>query len=115
MHSRRGFLLRAASIGGGLAVGLPTRANPGADILTSPDGEYVNHLTLEAQRATDRGLAFLANTQNRDGSFGDSPLFHGNLAVTSLAALAFMAGGHLPGRGPYGSNVLRALQFVLGK
>jgi len=114
MHSRRGFLLRAASIGGGLAVGLPTRANPGADVV-APDAEYVNHVTLETQRATDRGLAFLANTQNRDGSFGETQTFRGNLAITSLGALALMAGGHLPGRGPYGTNVLRALQFVLGK
>jgi prenyltransferase beta subunit len=115
MQSRRGFLLRTASLGAGLSVGLPTRANPGADVLAPAESEYVNHLTAEAQRAIDRGLAFLANTQNRDGSFGDSQLFHGNLAVTSLAGLAMMAGGHLPGRGAYGNNVFRALQFVLSK
>jgi Prenyltransferase and squalene oxidase repeat len=115
MHSRRRFLLRTASLGAGLAVGLPTRANPGADRGFDPAGEYVNHLTPEALRAVERGLAFLANTQNRDGSFGDSPLYHGNLAVTSLAALALMAGGHVPGRGAYGNSVLRAVQFVLGK
>jgi Prenyltransferase and squalene oxidase repeat len=115
MQSRRRFLLRTASLGAGLAAGLPGRANPGADVLPDAEAEYVNHLTSEAQRATERGLAFLANTQNRDGSFGDSPTYHGNLAVTSLAGLAFMAGGHVPGRGPYGNNVLRTLQFVLGK
>jgi hypothetical protein len=114
MQSRRGFLLRTASLGAGLAAGLPTRANPDAD-LPSPEGEYINHLTMDAQRAIDRGLAFLANTQNRDGSFGDSQHYHGNLAVTSLAGLAFMAGGHQPGRGVYGNSVLRALQFVLSK
>jgi prenyltransferase beta subunit len=115
MESRRGFLLRAASLGAGVAVGLPTRANPGADVLAAPEVEYVNHLTPEAQRATERGLAFLAKTQNSDGSFGDSPLFQGNIAVTSLGALAMMAGGHQPGRGAYGNQVLRALQFVLSK
>ncbi|HKB06425.1 MAG TPA: prenyltransferase/squalene oxidase repeat-containing protein, partial [Gemmataceae bacterium] len=115
MESRRRFLLRTASLGAGLAVGLPTRANPGADAIPDPAAEYGNHLSLEAQRAIERGLAFLANTQNRDGSFGDSPLYRGNLAVTSLAGLALMAGGHLPGRGAYGDSVLRALQFVLGK
>ncbi len=115
MNDRRRFLLRSASIGAGLAVGLPTRANPGADLIPGSDSEYVNHVTAETQRAVERGLAFLANTQNRDGSFGDSPLFHGNLAVTSLAGLALMAGGHLPGRGAFGNGVLRALQFVLSK
>jgi hypothetical protein len=112
MLSRRGFLLRSGAAGGGLAIGLPTRANPGADV---PAVTYTNHLTPEALRATERGLAFLANTQNADGSFGDSPMFKGNLAVTSLSALALMAGGHTPGRGPYGASALRALQFVLSK
>jgi Prenyltransferase and squalene oxidase repeat len=115
VNDRRRFLLRSASLGAGLAFGLPTRANPGADLIPGSEGDYVNHVTAEAQRAVDRGLAFLANTQNRDGSFGDSPLFHGNLAVTSLSGLALMAGGHVPGRGAFGSSVLRAIQFVLSK
>ena len=37
----------------------------------------------------------------------------GNIAVTSLAALAMMAGGHQPGRNIYGDNVTRALRYVL--
>src|SRR5262245_50917578 len=113
MESRRAFLFRAGSLGAGFAVGLPTRANPGADVLAASEAEYVNHVTPEAQRAAERGLAFLAGTQNSDGSFGDSGAFRGNLAVTSLSAMALMAGGHQPGRGAYGNNVLRALQFVL--
>nr|AIA11395.1 Prenyltransferase-like protein [uncultured bacterium] len=114
MHSRRRFLYRSATLGTGLAVGLPTRANPGLDVAPAA-AEYVNHITVDAQRAIDRGLAFLANSQNRDGSFGDSPAFRGNLAVTSLAGLALMAAGHMPGRGTYGDSVKRALQFVLSK
>ena len=94
---------------------LPTRANPGAEIGPQSTEEYGDFITPETQRAIDRGLMFLANTQNRDGSFGDSLLFRGNLAVTSLAGLAMMAGGHLPGRGAYGENVTRALRFVLSK
>lgn len=115
MLSRRRFLARTGALGAGAAFGLPTRANPGADALPPAAVEYVNHITPDAQRAIDRGLQYLANSQNRDGSFGDSPLFRGNLAVTSLCGLAFMAGGHLPGRGAYGGNVQRALQFVLSK
>lgn len=113
MQTRRRFLVRSASLGAGVALGLPTRANPGGDTPPQPAGEYVNHITPETQRAIDHGLTFLSNSQNRDGSYGDSQLFRGNLAVTSLAGLAFMAGGHTPGRGAYGGNVLRALQFVL--
>jgi squalene cyclase len=33
--------------------------------------------------------------------------------VTALGGMAFLAGGHLPGRGKYGPNVERALDFVL--
>ena len=112
MTSRRHFLSRSGAAGLGLAFGLPTMANPGAD---PPESDYRNHLTPDALRAVDRGLAFLSNTQNRDGSFGDSPSYFGNIAVTSLAGLAFLAGGHTPGRGPYGSSVQRALEFVLAK
>lgn len=115
MINRRRFLFRSAGLGAGVAIGLPTRANPGADGSRDSAILSVNHVTPEALRAVDRGLAFLANTQNRDGSFGDSPLFRGNLAVTSLAGMAFMAGGHTPGRGTYGANVQRALEFVLSK
>jgi hypothetical protein len=59
---------------------------------------------------------FLANQQHRDGSFGSSfgPLNNrGNVAITSLGALAFMAGGHQPGRGRYGRAVTRALEFLV--
>src|SRR4029077_1179227 len=39
--------------------------------------------------------------------------YNGNVAITSLAALAMMSGGHQPGRGPYGGVVEKALQYVL--
>src|SRR5262249_3925340 len=38
-----------------------------------------------------------------------------NVAVTSVSALAMMAGGHLPGRGKYGEHVKKALQFVIAQ
>jgi len=114
MNSRRRFLFRSASMGAGLAASLSIRANPGDGTLAQPT-DYVDFLNPETLKAIDRGLAYLANSQNRDGSFGDTALFRGNLAVTSLAGLALMAGGHQPGRGTYGNAVSRALQFVLSK
>lgn len=62
--------------------------------------------------ATVRGLRYLASQQAPDGSFGGGR-FGPNVAVTSLACLAFMADGHLPGRGEYGEVVSRGLEFVL--
>ena len=36
-----------------------------------------------------------------------------HLGVTSLAAMAFLSGGHLPGQGPFGDVLDRALNFVM--
>ena len=35
------------------------------------------------------------------------------MGVTSLGILAFLAGGHIPGRGPYGDVLDRAVDFVM--
>ena len=72
------------------------------------DGE-----TTPAWRASvDRGLRALAGLQNDDGSFGRGR-FGRHSGITSLCALALMADGHLPGRGEYGDQVAKALEFVL--
>lgn len=69
-------------------------------------------VTPETDRAIRDGLAWLAKQQQDDGSFG-SGAYKGNIAVTSLAALAFMAAGSTPGRGPYGDEIDKALAYVL--
>ncbi|MEO6812146.1 MAG: prenyltransferase/squalene oxidase repeat-containing protein, partial [Isosphaeraceae bacterium] len=69
-------------------------------------------MTEETDQAITSGLAWLAKQQNSDGSFG-SGAYRGNVAVTSLSALSFMASGSSPGRGPYGASIDRALQFVM--
>ncbi len=69
-------------------------------------------VTPEAQRAIESGLDWLSKQQNADGSYG-SGAYRGNVAVTSLAGLAMMASGSSPGRGPYGTQIDRALQFVM--
>ena len=69
-------------------------------------------VTPETDRAIESGLAWLAKQQNSDGSYG-SGAYRGNIAVTSLAGLAFMANGSSPGRGPYGSQIDKALQYVM--
>jgi len=71
-------------------------------------------ITPAAQDAIDSGLAYLAGHQNSDGSFGTGQ-HRGNVAITSLCGLAFMAGGHQPDRGRYGKEVRRALEFILSK
>jgi len=70
-------------------------------------------VTPAADRAINSGLAWLATRQHPDGSFGSGRSFRHNVAVTSLAGMAFLAGGHTPGRGRYGPQVTRAVDAVL--
>src|SRR5262249_17340105 len=79
-----------------------------------PDGSVARGMiTPEAQTAINKGLAYLAARQASDGSFGEPLQYRGNVAITRLAALAMMAGGHQPGRGKYGKVVTSALEYVL--
>jgi squalene cyclase len=75
--------------------------------------------------AVERGLSWLNDNQSEDGSWQAKIGFklntdyrytedqRGHVGVTSLAGMAFLAGGHVPGRGKYGPTVERALDFVL--
>ncbi len=86
------------------------------------DGPIV--VTPEQQGAVERGLRWLADHQNADGSWNGKVGYKLNsdyrttadgahVGVTSLACMAFLAGGHLPGRGEYGDVVERGLSSVL--
>jgi hypothetical protein len=111
MNTRRRYLVPALVLAVGIAAGgliLPSRGDE-----PPPEVSQARHMiTRQAQEAIDMGLAYLAREQNNDGSFGTNQ-HRGNVAITSLAGLAFMSGGHQPGRGKYGQAVNRALQFVL--
>ena len=76
-----------------------------------PEGT-LEMMTPKTDEAIKNGLAWLARTQNSDGSFG-SGTYRGNIAVTSLAGLAFMSSGSSPGRGPYGAQIDKALVYVM--
>ncbi len=58
--------------------------------------------------AVDRGLDFLARSQQADGSIG------GNTpAITSLAIMAFLARGQAPGLPPHGDVINRGVDYIL--
>jgi prenyltransferase beta subunit len=64
------------------------------------------------QTAVNRGLVWLAKQQDSRGAFsagGGSAVG----AATGLAAMAFMAGGHVPGQGPFGDNLNRAIDYLI--
>ena len=82
-------------------------------------------ITPQQDAGIQAGLAWLAERQNEDGSWTakigyklnddyDYTNVGGHVGVTSLACMAFLAGGYLPGRGAYGKAVERGLDFVLG-
>ncbi len=83
-------------------------AAPAAPV--SAVGEFVE-LTPGVKNAISRGLAYLAANQQANGSFGPPNGY--DVAVTSLACLAFMADGNVPGRGEYGTQVEKGLNYVL--
>jgi hypothetical protein len=66
-----------------------------------------------ASRAVDRALGFLQATQQSDGSWISA--YGKNTGVTSLCVMAFLGRGHVPGRGPYGATLERAIAWVLAQ
>lgn len=65
----------------------------------------------QLNRAVDRGLRFLAASQRSDGSFPTTD--EGQPGVTSLCIMAMLSRGHQPGKGPYGAQINRAIDYVL--
>lgn len=59
--------------------------------------------------AVERGLPALVRLQRPDGSFGE-----GN-AITALAGMALLAGGHTPTRGSLRDHSVRALRSVMAR
>ena len=110
-----------------LGVLLAAGVAPAASAQSTPGAERQAPLvvTEEQARAVERGLAWLAAHQSEEGSwvakigyklnndFKYTAEDRGHLGVTALACMAFLAGGHLPGRGPYGQVVEKGLDFVL--
>ena len=81
-------------------------------------------VTPEQAQAVESGLLWLADHQNPDGSWTGKVGYKlnsnyretetaGHVGVSSLACMAYLAGGHLPGRGEYGDVIERGLNFVL--
>jgi hypothetical protein len=77
-----------------------------------PEKEPEAALFAPARPAAERGLAYLASAQGREGALAGS-WAQGQVAITALAALAFLAGGHQPGQGPHGETLERAVRYLL--
>lgn len=111
--SAAGLLVAALIVPGLGSVGAGGAAGPAA----ASDVRGDDRLQLESVVAiVARGHAFLARQQNVDGSFSIVRNESGNaapVAVTALAALSFMAAGHLPDRGEYTARVRHAIDWLV--
>lgn len=68
-------------------------------------------LKTRVEESVNKGLEFLANSIQEDGSF---PEHHGRTAaIPALAGMAFLSAGHLPGVGRYGEIINRMIDYTL--
>jgi hypothetical protein len=97
------------------AVAAPA-ARPGPAFAAAPAGNAdagvrVARLSPQAEKAIERGLAYLARRQNTDGSWGQNY----RPATTSLGLMAFMLKGHFPKKGKYGERLDRAVRYLVAQ
>lgn len=91
-----------------------------ANINLNGTGEFFRTMSrsgdVKSKSAVDSSLHWLAVHQEPDGLWlaekyeGDK---QGDLAVTGLACLAFMGGGHTARKGEYSRNVLKGIEAIL--
>jgi hypothetical protein len=121
MTRTRGLRALALAVATALALLAPAAPRAAAQEAQSGGGD----VTPESVAAVERALAWLAGHQNADGSWSGDVGFKLNqgyevtdrnephVGVTALAGLAFLASGHVPGRGGYDDTIARATDFVL--
>ena len=74
-----------------------------------PSGKEVSQ---ELRDSVKKGMDYLVKAQDpKTGTFGS---MH-KVATTSLAGMALLSGGHLPGRGKYCENLEKAIRFIVEK
>ncbi len=70
-------------------------------------------INVAAENAIQRGLEALANSQKTDGTFGIDRQWRGNVAVCSLAGLAFLSEGSTPERGVYARQITKCIEYLV--
>ncbi len=102
MLSRRDLLLRSlAALPACSVFSVPETATAAA-----PDNDW--EVTPSSELAARRGIEWLARNQGPQGNWESN-----DLGLVGMGVLAFLANGHLPGRGRFGSVVERAIDYVL--
>lgn len=99
------FLLLSAS---------DARAQDAPDGPVAPFPDAQNELSQRIDASVNRALTWLAAEQLPSGAWRAED-YGESTAITSLAILAFLAGGHVPDEGPYGDQISKGLGWVLGQ
>lgn len=109
VRRRQRSISRSFAVGGllvAILIASPIRAQ---DL---PDPTSLAPADPKAEAAVRRALDYLKSSQKPDGAWEAS--FGKATSVTSLAVMAFLACGHLPGEaGPYRETVERGIRFVI--
>lgn len=104
------------AVGLGLAGSAPAQDAPKTrkpSVLADEANKVIgNEINDKQKKAVEKGLAWLAKRQGEQGNFQQQG-YTNHAGITSLAGLAFMQAGNLPGRGKYGKEVQAILDYVL--
>jgi len=76
-----------------------------------PTAGYVE-LNAETRRAIDKGLKYLALSQQEDGAWGGDH-WPKHAGITGFCLMAFLSSGSVPGEGPYGAETQKAVDFLV--
>ncbi len=103
-------LALAAALAASPALAADPRTPSGA-LSDQPNKVRGDEITAAQKVAVEKGLGWLATRQS--GTNFSQSGYSNHAGITALAGLAFMQAGNLPGRGRYGKEVQRCLDFIL--
>ena len=82
----------------------------GVSFAQDPTIRYGQGVPAAVRIINDRGLRYLADTQEEDGSWSDGTSGPG---ITGICVMALMASGEDPDFGPYATNIRKALRNII--